>query len=195
MELSQCPTQSRYFGRLSNGLLERIERQVKSKLALDHRILTYILTNLQAEVDNANTSPNGKRWMLIFSTYLIVCFLCSLKGNEVFLVEFGGLVQHINDEKGPYEEKPHVLIPLLGRFKNENGERWYMMLGGSEATSGFNPRMWVQLLVKRKISGMVFYNINGDKIPSTVMKKCFILEILKVKEQKPDLVLYDEDNI
>ena len=50
-------------------------------------------------------------------TYLIVYFLCSLRGNEGFMVELSGLIQHINDGKGQYEDNPHVVLPLLGRLK------------------------------------------------------------------------------
>ena len=87
------------FVRLSNGLLERKRRQIKSGLALDNRILKYILTNLKAKVDNIYISSNRKRWMLILGTYLIMCFLCSLRGNEELMVELGGLIQHIMVER------------------------------------------------------------------------------------------------
>ena len=69
------------------------------------------------------------------------------------------------------------------------------MLARANTSSEFKPRIWIggllfQLLIERKSSGPVFCNINGDKIPPAVMNKT-----LKVKQQRPDLVVCDEDNI
>eukprot|EP00957_Ditylum_brightwellii_P149707 11400316-Ditylum_brightwellii.AAC.1 len=40
-------------------------------------------------------------------------------GNEGFMIELNGLLQHIKDGKDEDKELRHVFIPLLGEFKGE----------------------------------------------------------------------------
>ena len=110
---------------------------------LDHRILKIILQNLEFEFNDSSTDPARLRWVVILATYLLICFLGSLRGNEGFMVELGGLIQHIYDGTGETEERPYVVIPLLGRFKNKSGERWNLLLCSSSTASGFRSRLWV----------------------------------------------------
>ena len=128
MNVSTCPTQYMFFIRFSKFLLERVGREGRSDMALDLRILKIILKHLEFEFNDSSTDPARLRWVVILATYLLICFLGSLRGNEGFMVELGGLIQHIYDGTGETEEYPHVVIPLLGRFKNESGERWYLLL-------------------------------------------------------------------
>ena len=90
--LSKSPTQSRFFSRFSNGLLERMGRHVKSDLALNYRILQVILTNLEEELSDVETLPARRRWIQVLGTYSVIYFVCSLRGNEGFMVELGGII-------------------------------------------------------------------------------------------------------
>ena len=77
------------------------------------------------------------------------------------MVELGSLIQHIDDGKEEFVRHPNILISLLGRFKNENGERWHLLLVAAETTSGLRPRFWVERLIyvllrKGRASGPVF---------------------------------------
>ena len=87
MALSRCSTLLQLFTRFSKGLLERMGKVVKSDLDLDHRILQIILDNLDSEFRYGVTSPERKREVTVLATYLVICFLCSLRGDEGF---YGG---------------------------------------------------------------------------------------------------------
>ena len=145
-------------------------------------------------------STAGLRWVLLLGTYLVACFLCSLWGNEGFMVELGGLIKHIDDRKGEFEKHPHMVIPLLGRFKNESGEKWHLLLAAAKTASGFRLRVWVEillyvLLLEGRTSGPVFCDEDGVLVSSVAMNKKIILEIIEVKREREDLVLCDMDNI
>ena len=114
---------------------------MKSDLALDRVILQITMRNLDTAFGDQSVSLDRKRWVVVVGTYLVVCFLFSLRGNDGFMVELGGVMKHIYDGKGDLEDHPHVVVSLLGRFKNEGGERWNLMLVASEIASGFKPRM------------------------------------------------------
>ena len=78
---------------------------------------------------------------------MVISFLSSLRGHEVFMVELGGLIQYIRDGKGEHDEQPHIVIPLLGIFNNESGERSHLMLVVEEKASGFKSRVWVEKMM------------------------------------------------
>ena len=200
MGLSSCPTQSRFFARFSNGLLERMGRKVKSDLNLDHRILKIILRYLDHELHDAATRPERRMWVQVLGTYLVICFLCSLQGNEGFMCKLGGVIQHLNDGKGDNETHPHVVIPFLGSFKNESGERCHVMLAASENASGFNPRVWVEillviLLTEGRTNGPVFADAGGQLISSADMNDGFTREIIKVRRMRLGLVTCDDEEV
>ena len=93
--LSWCPTQSLLFTHFSKDLLESMGKVFKSDLALDYMILQCILDNLDGEFRDGVTSLERKREVTVLATYLVIYFLYSLRGNEGFMVELGGLNQHI----------------------------------------------------------------------------------------------------
>ena len=55
-------------------------------------------------------------------SFLLLGFVLSLRGNKGFMVEAHGLQSHRNYGQNNGRDS-HVVIPLLGRFKNEDGER------------------------------------------------------------------------
>ena len=124
LTISDSPTDSRLYQMFMRGLLMRMGRQVESNWGLDYRVLLKILVNLEYEIHQNTTNDNRKREIVMLGSYLVVCFVCALRGNEGFLVEADGLKRMI---KNGSEERDvsmsHVVIPLLGRFKNEDGEK------------------------------------------------------------------------
>ena len=141
IHFSTCPTHSMFFTRFAKGLLERMGRETKSDLALDHNILSFIFKNFEEELNNKTTSQEHLRWVVLLVSYLVIVFLGSLRVNEGYMVEIGGLIQHIEDGKAENEDHPHIVIPLLGRFKNESGKRWFLILCAAVTVSGFKPRV------------------------------------------------------
>eukprot|EP00957_Ditylum_brightwellii_P043673 3310766-Ditylum_brightwellii.AAC.1 len=70
----------------------------------------------------------------------------------------------------------HVVIPLLGEFKGEQGEPWHLVLIADKAKSGFQPRLWtnrVILLLKSEgvTSGPVMCNQDGTLISSSLVEE------------------------
>ena len=169
-------------------------------MALDHRILKIILKKLDLEFSDPSTDLARLRWVFSLATYLVICFLGSLRGNERLMVELGGLIHHIYDGTEKTEEHPHVVTLLLGRFKNINGERWHLLLCSSSTASGFKPIVWVKrlltlLLKEGKTSGPVFCDEEGELFASGAMNNLFTNELLKVKKEREDLHLCDSDQV
>ena len=72
----------------------------------------------------------------------------ALRGNEIFMVEAYGLYSHLHlgsNSSGHQDthDLEHVVIPLLGKFKNEDGSRYHLMLSCNTTKSGLEVRKWV----------------------------------------------------
>jgi len=48
-----------------------------------------------------------------------------MRGEEVPLMVFHGLMEYFDEVKA--QHLPHVVIPVLGWFKNEVGERYFLL--------------------------------------------------------------------
>lgn len=137
LHTSNCPTNSLFFTRFMEGLLKRMNKDVRSDLALDPAILKLLLKNLESELRSPNLSHERRRMIIISGAYFVICYACSLRGNEGFMIYAGALIRYFSC--GSLDDDiPHVVIPLLGRFKNEVGERFHLMLSVNETRSGLN---------------------------------------------------------
>ena len=189
---SHCPTDSLLFTRFALGCLSRMGREVKSDMALDSVILHLILSNLDNEWHNTGTSPQRKRWVSLVGCYLIVTFACSLRGNEGFMLDLYGLISHVNDGRND-DTTPHVVVPLLGRFKNEIGERMHLMLSVNITKSGFKVRMWIERWIKTlmnedKVDGPAMCEEDGFLVESGKVNREFKEQLAIVQSLRPDLI-------
>ena len=73
---------------------------------------------------------------MLFCTFdFVVSFGASLRGPEGIMIERSDLVEHM--ERGKHDaDIPHVVVPLLGRFKGETGEKIHLLMMMSEIDSG-----------------------------------------------------------
>jgi len=190
---SNTPTQSLLYARFALGLLLRMGRQTKQDTALDYQVLHLILSNIENEIASRELDEENRRWLIMVGAYLVVTFVLSLRGNEGFMVEAGGLIHHLRHGKEDDEDTPFCVIPLLGRFKNEAGERWHLMMATSTTGSGFKVRTWIERLasilrLEGKSSGPAFCHPSGRVIRSMEMDSEFHTQLEIVQEKRTDLI-------
>ena len=79
--------------------------------------------------------------------YLVITFGYDMRLNEGFWVDAGHLCEHI--EVGNTDSRsPHMLVPLLGRFKGDNGYQMNVFTISNKTCSGIHISLWMELLVK-----------------------------------------------
>ena len=148
---STYPTQSRFFRKYMEGMLERMGKQTKANMVLDYKVLHKILESFEIELEKSSTPNNRKRWIIMCGAFMLLGFVLALRGPEGFMIEAHGLVSHLHyglEDDPENQDISFVVIPLLGRFKNEERERWHLMLSVSETESGFKVRKWVERLAE-----------------------------------------------
>ena len=85
------------------------------------------------------------------------------------------------------------MIPLLGHFKNEEGERWHVMPSVSVTRSGFQVRHWVERLVnvlqlEKHGLGPAFCNVDGEMLKYGWIDERFVEELQKVQKTHSHLI-------
>lgn len=66
------------------------------------------------------------------------------------MLDLSGLMNHW--ELGLSESPPHVVIPLLGRFKGEDFQRYHLLLEPVETDSGFEIKKWLEWVIEARRS-------------------------------------------
>ena len=98
-------------------------------------------------------------------------------------------------DRGREDDKaPHVVIPPLGRFKNEIGERCHLLLLANKTASGIPVRRFVDRTVallkseNRSDVGPVMCDETGMMLRSAVVNGQFLKELARVQDQDPSLL-------
>ena len=192
--ITDSPTDSKLFQMFMRGLLLRMGKQTESNWGLDFKVLLALLTNLEGKLEDEETLQESKRECVMLGAYLTIGFVCALRGNEVFMVESEGLQNMIMEGRTDVEsENSHVVIPLLGRFKNEDGEKWHLMVSVNTTESGIKARFWIErlvLLLKEEKRGMgpAFCDRNGDLLNYWEINNLFIKELEYVQQHQSYLL-------
>ena len=112
--------------------------------------------------------------------------------NEVYRWEAQGLCKYI--ETGKTHKKPHVLAPLLGRFKSETGEGLILLALVAESNSGIKFRFWLEKLVelirfegRDQSAGPAFANKDGTIIASKTLND-ELLRVLEIAQREMGLL-------
>ena len=146
LHLEEGPTQRNLIERVVIGMENRMPKESSRNLPFTSRMILYILDNLEEELYGLDTSRDRARLITMTGAYLVITFGYSLRGNKGFWVDADRLCKHIGVGKHDGRQ-PHVLIPLLGRFKSEMGERMHVIPLVNFTRSGIPIRTWVERLV------------------------------------------------
>ena len=128
----------------------------------------------------------------IVGFYFIITFVLSLRGNEGFMIEVKTLIEYIDKGKEEWEENPHVLIPLLGRFKNEDRERLHKMLAASVTKSGSQVQLWTEVVVEilkdeGNVTGPAICDAKGYLLSTAEVDAEFRMQLQEVMDSHPEL--------
>ena len=113
---------------------------------------------------DAETLPEANQ-LFKLGTFICVLTAGGLRGYEGFYTDLAGLRQHLHKGKdGVIPDKvkncnsllseeecknlPHVVLPLLGNFKNRPGTALHLINLASTSMSGLETRWWIEKLVE-----------------------------------------------
>jgi hypothetical protein len=139
--LNQCDTHSTWFEHFAAGCLQRMGQEIRQDRAISLNVMHALLHHLEGEWVAA-IDPNARLYIAPLGAYSVIAFCGSFRGPEVFLTDLYGLRKYL-DAPRQHQELPHIIIPLLDRLKNENGERYHLMPLCSATSSGLQVETWM----------------------------------------------------
>jgi hypothetical protein len=149
---------------------KRIGQDVWPQLGFSVEVMLALLTRLE---ERWMALPNGnlKDDTLGALAYSSLLFTNALRGNEGFKLELSGLLIAILTEDGDTLKFPHVVAPLLGRFKGRDGEQLHLLFMVPVIHSGIKVRCYLEWLVARRLEqgllrGPAFCDQSGKEIGS-----------------------------
>ena len=116
-------------------------RLVLQNSGLSVELLLALLAAMEVEYGSSTAGYARKRELIMCRSAFVVLFSAVLQGGEVLLGEALKLVQRIAEGKH-HVTHPHVLFPLMGRFKGETGERNLIFCSANVSNSGIPNRRW-----------------------------------------------------
>jgi hypothetical protein len=134
--LNTCLTHSGWFEMFALGCLRRMGQEVHQDRAVSLLVMHALMSQFSKEWDaTPATNPCQRLWIASLASYCVVCFCGSFRGPEGFLVDLYGLCKYLNTTRHT-SELAYVIIPLLGKVKNEHGERYHLTPLCSSTKSG-----------------------------------------------------------
>ncbi len=178
MHTSTSSTNTLWYGKFIEGCHRRMGDQPVPDRAIQIEELLLALEYLDgeyaratAQIDNLRlvapshkTRLKDRTHVACAGLFLTAGFLGGLRGEEVLLMELSSIRKHFED--GLLYSPEHVLLPLLGRFKGETGERHYLVAVVPVSASGVNVEQWMRRMVAchetgGRITGWVFARSDG----------------------------------
>lgn len=188
--LTQCLTQTVWFERFMRGVELQVGRVAHPDQAISIEIMLEMMKDMEMKVRKLARGAR-RRALVKQGAYFLICFVGSLRGNEGFLADAASLRRHIG--KGRHGRLEHVIVPLLGRFKGETGEKYHLLALVNRTFSGLRVRWWVEQLVlvlaeQGQMNGPTFCDEQGNVASSAGYQRVFVEFLRRVQRRKPDLI-------
>jgi hypothetical protein len=194
--VTNCPTNSMWFARWVSGCETRMGFVLKQNQAISVKVMRAIVESFKEDIMEAEPKSWERQKLCMGLAYTVICFFASLRGSECMSVDLQTLTRLF--EKGNYAVKPkgelkppHVIIPVKGRFKGEQGERCHLLPLANVSKSGVRIRTCVHLLIKARMemhmySPWAFVNREGKKMEFSEMNHTILEKLEELKEKDKD---------
>ncbi len=200
VHFSMSELNSVFYRQFIYGLEKRMGRVVIQNIALSVEMLLKILDNMEEELRSPGTAWERKREIVMAGAAFVALFTAALRGEEIFMAEAEELCKRIQD--GKYDPIcSYVLLPLMGRFKHETGERNIMFaLASTTEGSGIPVRKWLERLVlvlrkenKHRTIGPALCDVGGYSYPRWKLNTEFHNQLMKLQFEDPSCIAEDVD--
>ena len=152
------------------------------------------MESLEADWSSRNT-PREQEQIATIAAYALIAFCGLFRGNKVFLVDLYGLRKYLRSSDVAHD---CVIVPLLGRFKGEMGDRYHLTPLASTTSLGLPVKKWIQRLVQTKetlgrVRGPAFSDEQGNILCPRTLEMALMDKLQTVKDASPGLVPLDVD--
>ena len=143
-EKGMAPDPSSYlwFHRFMEGCQRRMGQDWRPNKAISVEIMSALLTTVERRALGVVDNRARFRWTMA-GVYFCFCYVLSLRGSDGLLVD---LLEGLIEFDDP--NRDYVVIPLLGRFKEEHQHTsQHLMPCSRESESGIRVDAWIKRLL------------------------------------------------
>jgi hypothetical protein len=119
-----------YFG-LSRGIMQKFQEV------------------MEGEWIHAGVRRERKMEIAQLDVFVMVGYARALRGEEIPKLEITGLLKHFSE--GDKTTPKHVMLSLVGRFKQEDGERQHYLPVAIVTGCGLCIRDWIRRILELKV--------------------------------------------
>ena len=199
---TSCVTQSDWYQAFWIGLERRMGHKSKSNHALSIAAMVHTIGLMEEAAECADTSEEANHLWKV-SAYLTLCTSGGLRGNEGFYLDLAALISHsetgrhgavpvnLTRNKVLSEEEcqalPHVVCPLLGKFKGSHNVDHHFLNLAHESKSGLNLRKSMDKLMDIAVEegrehGPAFASADGSLASSQEYNDTFKLFLKQTQD-------------
>jgi hypothetical protein len=169
-------------------------QDIRQDRAISLNVMHALMDHLEGEW-GSTADFNTRFHVASLGAYSVIAFCGSFRGLEVFLTDLYGLRKYL-DSPRQAQELPHVIIPLLGRLKNENGEKYHLTPLCSVTSSGLQVETWVHRLVQcqahfGRVQGPAFTTLAGTPAYTSTFEMDILDRFHAIEAWRPDLITPD----
>lgn len=146
LHLHDDPMQSMLMERFVVGMETRMPEAVVRNEAIAGETLAAMLRSMREEMSYVGISIGRKRDLIMAGSYMAVLYGGSLRGNEGLMMSGDCLRDHIGIGRDDTTHGSHVVVGLVGHFKNERGARMHAIPIVDRTRSGVEVRWWLEQL-------------------------------------------------
>jgi hypothetical protein len=206
MHTTTSPAMGDWYTRFDKGAHKRMGDLSFQDAAWSPELLIEIMAQFEIEWEElegtvmTNGTRRKKEAEMIFPALMgELSYVLALRGEELPLMDLAG--SRINSARGKVHPKiSHGVVALLGRFKNEIGEKYHLMPVPFVTNSGLKPMVWLNRMLgwyeEGGIeSGPVFRTERGECAKYGDFEHEFLTRMAKVQESKPELFAKPDSNV
>jgi len=197
--VTDSPTYGLWYERFMLGCHKRMGEILKQDLGVSIEVMHQYCAIGEENFVEA-TETNHKLREALITGYGVLSFCGGLRGEEVPMTDLFGLLKYL--DKGRTGTIPHVIVPLLGRFKGERGEKYHLLPLVAITKSGLEPRKWIDRIAKLYnelgyVRGPVWRSSAGHRARISDWEGPVLDRIKDIQNRRPDLIdsnldIYDE---
>jgi hypothetical protein len=193
--LTECPTYGTFFELFSRGCHKRMGDIVKPDRALSLPILHHIMSLVEKDWKFAGHCEKYRYAME--GAFYLIAYCGALRGEEVPMSDLNSAFKHWDDGVADPMRK-YVAIGLMGRFKNQIGEKFHFIPLAANTKSELKVREWVGRLLDEYrrmgiFNGPMFRTTTGQPIKAGSMEEGLFARLERTQEERPDLIPPDVD--
>jgi len=134
-------TSSYWFNRFTQGIGNRMGSDIRKNAAVSTEVYVKFLSRVEDKIRGSKTEKEMGRWV-IGGAYFCFSYVCSLRGEEGFLLDIQLLKKHRSLSNGL------VWLPLIGKVKGDRAVRTYLLRSVPVTSSGIDVKKWRDKLLR-----------------------------------------------